>query len=150
MHVTIGQYEYTLDPKNRLVVPPRYREALAAEKGSHFILAIGIDRCLWLLLPSQWEAVLQDTKEASQSIKDKARARAFRRHLYGSAVETPLDEQGRILVPQGLKEYAGLRKDVSIIGAGNKAEVWDRSRWKSYSRSQAAPSFEKLARDLDL
>ncbi|MFA6092881.1 MAG: division/cell wall cluster transcriptional repressor MraZ [Elusimicrobiota bacterium] len=150
MTVTIGQYEYSLDPKNRLVVPPRYREALHAEKAPHFILAIGQDQCLWLFLPSQWEAFLEDAKSLSREVKDKAKARAARRHLFSSAVEAPLDDQGRVLVPQNLKDYAALAKDVVVVGAGNKAEIWSRGRWTEYSRKQAAPSFSELAKDLDL
>ncbi|MFA6028753.1 MAG: division/cell wall cluster transcriptional repressor MraZ [Elusimicrobiota bacterium] len=150
MTVTIGQYDYSLDPKNRVVVPPRYREALIAEKGSHFVLAIGQDECLWLFLPSQWEAFLDDAKTHTQDIKDKKKARAAKRFIFSSAVEAPVDEQGRVLVPQNLKDFAGLKKDVVVAGAGNKAEIWDRARWQEYSRKHAAPSFTELAKDLDL
>ncbi len=150
MPVTIGQYEYRIDPKNRLVVPPRYREALAAEKGSHFILAVGIDKCIWLFLPSQWEDFEREMRTESRSMKNKAKARALKRHIYGTATEAPLDEQGRVLITHNLVSHAGLRKHVMIAGAGNKAEIWDRSRWESYQKKQAAPSFEKLAKDLDI
>lgn len=150
MSVTIGQYEYNLDPKNRLVVPPRYREALAAERGNHFYLSIGIDGCLWLFLPSQWEAFLREVKETARGIRDKARARALKRRLYSTAESAPLDEQGRVLIPQNLKDHARLRKEVVISGAGDKAEIWDRARWQAYTKKEAAPSFDKLARDLDL
>ena len=148
--VTIGQYEYSLDAKNRLVIPPRYREALYAEQGSHFILAQGLDKCIWLFLPSQWQNLLQDMQETSKGIKNKATARALRRSLFGSAVECPLDDQGRALVPQRHKDHALLKKDVMIVGAGNKAEIWDRARWNAYMKKEAAPSFEKLAKDIDL
>jgi MraZ protein len=150
MPVTIGRYDYTLDPKNRLVIPPRYREMLHAEKASYFILAIGFDGCLWLFLPSQWESLLHDAKSHLKDLSNKTQARAFRRHIYSSALEAPLDEQGRILIPQNLKDYARLKHDVTIAGAGNKAEIWDRARWNSYEKKLAVPSFEKSAKDLDL
>jgi MraZ protein len=150
MPVTIGRYEYTLDAKNRLVVPARYREMLAAEKGAHFILSLGVDGCLWLFLPSQWEMFLDDMKEHSKGIKDKTQARALKRQLYSRAVEAPLDDQGRILIPLELKSEAGVKKDVMITGAGNKAEIWDRKAWAKYADRQAKPSFEKLAKDIDL
>jgi MraZ protein len=150
MAVTIGRYEYTLDPKNRLVVPPRYREALHAEKGAAFILSVGQDKCLWLFLPSQWEAFQKDAHERSQDIQDKAKARALKRYIFSSAVEAPLDDLGRILVPQTLKSEAKLSREVMVTGAGNKAEIWDRKRWEDYHRETAAPSFEEISKDLDL
>lgn len=149
MHVTIGRYDYSLDPKNRLVVPGRYREALLEEKGRHFIMAVGLDRCIWLFLPSQWEAFLEDSKTSTRDMKGE-KARAVKRHIFSSAIEAELDEQGRLLVPQHLKEHAGLKKDVVVSGAGNKAEIWDSKSWEAYSRKQAGPSFESLAADLDL
>lgn len=150
MQVTIGQYEYTLDPKNRLVAPPRYRESLEAEKGRHFILSLGLDHCIWLFTPSQWERFLVSATDTTKSIKDKQKSRAAKRLIYSTAVEAELDEQGRILIPQNLKEHAGLGKDVMIAGAGDKAEIWDLARWKSYVKKEAAPSFAKLAKELDL
>src|SRR5438045_2003627 len=118
MPVTIGRNEYTLDHKNRIVVPPRYREALTAEKRTHFILVMGLDRCIWLFLPSQWESILKDSQEVAEDIRQKQKIRAFKRHLYSTAEEAALDEQGRILIPQLHKGYAGLKKDVIFAGAG--------------------------------
>lgn len=149
MQVTIGRYDYSLDPKNRLVVPPRYREALLAEQGRHFFISVGLDNCIWLFLPSQWEAFMQDSKTGTRDMKAE-KARAAKRHIFSSAVEAELDEQGRILIPQHLKEHAGLKKDVMIAGAGNKAEIWNARSWECYSRKQAAPSFKSMAKDLDL
>lgn len=149
MSVTIGRYEYTLDAKNRLVVPARYREQLAQEKGAHFVLALGFDGCLLLLLPSQWERFQQDMQELARGISDAAKSRAMKRHLYSMAIEAALDEQGRILIPQTHKDAAGLKKDVMITGAGNKAEIWDRKRW-SEQAEDAAESFQELAKDIDL
>ena len=124
--------------------------ALHAEKESHFILALGIDRCISLFLPSQWEGVLRDLSERSTTVKNKATVRAFKRQLYGSAAEAPLDDQGRVLIPQVLVSYAKLRKDVTIIGVGNKAEIWDSAAWAAYEKKQAAPSFVKLAQAVDI
>ena len=146
----IGQYEYSLDPKNRVVVPPSYREALSAEKGARFVLAIGQDGCLRLFLPSQWEKLVSEAKSLTQDIKDKEKARAARRHLFGTAVPAALAEQGRILVPQNLKEYAGLKKGVVIVGAGSWMELWSAERWGRYHKEVAAPSFAKLSKSLDI
>ncbi|MBI3549915.1 MAG: division/cell wall cluster transcriptional repressor MraZ [Elusimicrobia bacterium] len=148
MPALIGRYEYSLDPKNRVVVPPRYRELLSEEKGRHFILSIGADGCLYLFLPSQWETLHSQIRDVIQ-VKDKAKARAARRHLYSNSHEAPVDEQGRILVPTGLKDHAGMKRDVVVVGTGTKAEIWDRSRLASKEKS-AARMFESLSADLDL
>ena len=150
MTVTIGRYEYTLDIKNRLVIPSRYREQLAQENGAHFILALGFDGCLFLLLPSQWERFQAEMQERARTIPDPAKARALKRHLYSMAAEAPLDDQGRVLIPQSHKAHAGLKKNVMITGAGNKAEIWARERWQKQAGKEAAVSFEELAKDIDL
>jgi MraZ protein len=148
--VTIGQYDYTLDSKNRLVVPPSYRKSLDRESGTHFVLAKGFDGCIWLFLPSQWETIVEDLKEASAAIKDKSKARAVRRALFGSAEEVTPDDQGRVLISHLLKDHAKLKKNVVIVGAGNKAEIWDEAKWNAYSKKEAVPALEKHAKDLDL
>ncbi|HAH07255.1 MAG TPA: cell division/cell wall cluster transcriptional repressor MraZ [Elusimicrobia bacterium] len=150
MTAIIGQYEYTLDPKNRVVVPPSYRNALIGEKGAHFILAIGQDGCLRLFLPSQWDRLVSEARTLTQEVQDKEKARAARRYLFASAVEAPLDEQGRILVPSNLKEIAALKKDVVIVGAGTWMELWAQERWTKYHKSAAAPAFTDLSKDLDI
>lgn len=150
MTAIIGQYEYCLDPKNRVVVPPSYRNALIGENGAHFVLAIGQDGCLRLFLPSQWDRLVSDAKTLTQDIPDKEKARAARRHLFGTAVPAEVDEQGRILVPQTLKDYAGLKKDVMVVGAGSWMELWAAERWKKYHKEMAAPSFAELSKDLDI
>lgn len=150
MAVTIGQHEHSLDSKNRLAVPTRYRDALLAEKGSHFTLAVGIDDCISLFLPSQWENYLDTLTEGTRGEKNQSRVRALKRHIFATAVEAPLDSQGRILISHFLKAHAKLSKKIMISGVGDKAEIWDKARWEKYNRSQAAPSFKKLAKDLAL
>lgn len=113
MPALIGRYEYSLDPKNRMFVPPRYRELLHKEKGEHFILSLGIDGCLYLFLPSQWERLLSQSQDIFQ-FKDKTKQRAVKRHLFSSAHEVPLDEQGRMLIPPQLKDHAGMKRDIVV------------------------------------
>lgn len=150
MPPTIGQHEHKLDSKNRLAIPPRYREALIAEKGTHFTLAVGIGECIALFLPSQWESYLSSVKEEMKTYKDRAKARAAKRYIFSTAAEAPLDNQGRVLIPHNLVAHAKLSKQVMISGTGDKAEIWDLGRWNKYTRSVAAPTFLKIAKDLDL
>ncbi|MFH1618653.1 MAG: division/cell wall cluster transcriptional repressor MraZ [bacterium] len=144
-----GEYSYSLDGKNRVFVPARFRDELKKEKETHFMLTIGLDRCLYIFLPSRWENLLANNLEAFKSA-NKEDERAFKRFFFGNAVETPVDEQGRILVPQNHKAHAFLKKNVIIRGVGNKAELWDAQRWENYNKEVARPSFEKFGKIFDL
>ncbi|MBI4385898.1 MAG: division/cell wall cluster transcriptional repressor MraZ [Elusimicrobia bacterium] len=148
MPALIGRYEHALDAKNRVFVPARYRELLAAEQGRHFILSIGLDRCLYLFLPSQWEQLLTSRQEEFR-LKDKRKQRAVRRVLFSNAVEAPVDEQGRILIPQELKGYAGLRKRIVMAGSGTRAELWDDALFAK-EHAPAMNLFRKMSADVDL
>ena len=149
MALLIGRYDYSLDPKNRLAMPPKYRETLAQEKGRSFYLTSGMDGCLYLFLPAQWEKMLADDLKMF-SMPDKEQERAFKRKFFSEAVEVEPDAQGRILVPQYLKEHAGLRFDVLVQGAGNRAEIWDTKRWAAYEKSTIAPTYKKIGKSLEI
>jgi len=148
--VSIGEHHYSIDPKHRVVAPPRFRDALLKEDGAHFIVAKGFDKCIWLFLPSQWEEIRGEFKEAVKASPNRKRARQAAREFFGSAVEAPVDEQGRILMPQLLMDYAGLRKDAVVVGVGSKAEIWDLKRWKALNKSDEAGAFEEMSEDLSL
>ncbi len=143
----IGRFEHSLDPKNRVFVPARYREQLAAENGRGFMLSLGLDNCLYLFLPSQWDQYVESLR--SYRFKNAGQKRAIMRQLFSTAVEAPLDEQGRILIPTSLKEAAGLRKDVTVLGAGARAELWD-TRALAKAESSVDKTYRKIAVSLDL
>lgn len=148
MPVLIGRAECALDDKHRLFVPVRYRHELATEKGAHFILAMGLDACLYLYLPSQWERVVARSLEVP-GFKDKRRLRAVRRQLFSNAAEAVPDEQGRILIPPHLMEHARLSREVLVLGSGDRAEIWDRARRGSMERAERR-LFGRLSASLDL
>ena len=149
MALLIGRHDYSLDPKNRLPVPPKYREILAQEKGRSFFLTSGMEGCLYLFLPAQWEKLLADDLKMF-SLPDKEQERAFKRKFFSEAIEVEPDGQGRILVPQYLKEHAGLRGEVLVQGAGNRAEIWDKQRWQAYEKSTVAPAYKKIGKSLEI
>lgn len=149
MTLLIGRYEYALDPKNRLAVPPRYREALAGEKRRAFYLTSGLEGCLYLFLPSQWEKLLAGDLRMF-SLPDKERERAFKRKFFAEAVEVEPDGQGRVLIPHYLKEHAGLRGAALVQGAGNRAEIWDARRWSAYERRMVAPAYRVIGKSLEI
>ncbi len=145
----IGRYEYALDAKNRLGLPPKYRELLKTEKEKSVFIASGMEGCLYLYLPSQWRRLVENGLQAF-SLEDKEKERAFKRRFFSGAAEAELDGAGRILVPQHLKTHASLKTAVLIQGAGNRAEIWDVKRWQAYERSQVAPALRMAAKKIEL
>ncbi|MDA8243656.1 MAG: division/cell wall cluster transcriptional repressor MraZ [Elusimicrobia bacterium] len=144
-----GEYEYTMDAKGRVFIPARFREELRKEDKNYLMLSIGLDRCLYIFLPSKWEALLADNMQIFKS-ENKEEERAFKRFFFGNACDVQLDEQGRILVPQNQKNYASLKKDVLIRGVGNKAEIWDAQVWSKYSKDIIEPALGKFGKILDI
>lgn len=149
MALFIGRYDYALDPKNRLAVPPNYREMLARERGRSFYLTSGMEGCLYLFLPSQWEHLLAGDLKMF-SLPDKEQERAFKRKFFSEAVAVEPDAQGRILVPHYLKTHAALSNRVLVQGAGSRAEVWDAKRWSDYEKRMVAPAYKKIAKRLEI
>ena len=140
----IGQYLHTLDNKNRIFLPARFRK-----KNKKFVLTRGLESCLYLYDLSSWEKVLE--KLENLSLADKQEERAFKRALLSGAHEAVADSQGRILVPQTLRSYAQIKEnEVMIIGVGNRLEFWDKSSWNEYYNTQAEVSFKNLAGKLDI
>jgi len=144
-----GEYTYVMDAKSRVFIPARLREELRREDKNYFMLSTGLDRCLYIFLPSKWDELLANNAEIFKS-ENKEEARAFKRFFFGNASDAQLDEQGRILIPQNQKVYASLKKDILIRGVGNKAEIWDAQTWSKYSKEVMEPSFEKFSKIIDL
>ncbi|MDO8804401.1 MAG: division/cell wall cluster transcriptional repressor MraZ [Elusimicrobiota bacterium] len=144
-----GEYSYVMDAKGRVFVPSRFRDELRKEDKNYFMLSIGLDRCLYIFLPSKWEELLANNMAIFKS-ENKEEERAFKRFFFSNASEARVDEQGRILVPQNQKVYASLKKDILINGVGNKAEIWDAQAWKKYKKDVMEPSFEKFSKIVDL
>ncbi|MCX5790741.1 MAG: division/cell wall cluster transcriptional repressor MraZ [Elusimicrobia bacterium] len=144
-----GEYNCAMDPKSRVFIPARFREALAAEKKDHLMLSTGLDQCLFVFLPSKWEELIANNMEIFKS-ENKEDERAFKRSFFGNAADAQLDKQGRILVPQNQKVYASLKKDIVIRGVGNKAEIWDAQLWAKYKKDVMEPSFAKFSKIIDI
>lgn len=139
----IGQYIHSLDSKNRIFLPARYRS-----KDKTFILTRGLETCLFLYDLQGWEKVLQ--KLEALSLPDKTQERAFKRALLSGANEAVPDFQGRVLVPQPLREYAKIKSDIIIIGVGSRLEIWEKEIWDEYYREHADVSFKGLAGQLEI
>lgn len=118
----IGEYQHALDPKGRVNFPARLRESL----GTTFIITKGLDNCLYAYSLEEWK-VLEDKIRALPMSK----SRNLQRFFFAGAAEAEPDKQGRVLIPAHLREYAGLSKDVTIIGASVRAEIWDSERYQA-------------------
>ena len=123
-----GTFDHTLDAKNRLTVPARYRSALA----DGVVLAMTIDQrpCVGVWRPDDYEQYTQNAL-VDQPPLSPARAE-LERFLYGSSSDVDLDAAGRVMVPSFLMAHAELQKDVVVVGAGDRLELWDRTRWNDH------------------
>lgn len=121
-----GEYQHTIDPKGRVIIPSKFRDDL----GEKFIATKGLDNCLFVYSASEWSNLEAKLRTLPFTDKD---VRAFVRFFFAGATECELDKQGRILLPQNLREYAGLDKDIYIIGVSSRVELWDKEKWESYN-----------------
>ncbi len=120
----IGEYTHTIDVKGRVNFPVK----LLRHFGESFIVTRGLDNCLFVYSAEEWGRL-----EEKINAMPLSKARALQRFLFAGAVEVEPDRQGRILIPQNLREYAGLQKEVAIIGASNRAEIWDKAAYDAAS-----------------
>lgn len=121
----IGEYSHTIDAKKRLAVPSKLRKEL----GERAVLTRGLDTCLFLYPEKEWQKL---TEKLGELPVGQASTRSFLRLMLAGAVEVELDQLGRILVPDYLKEYAYLKQKVVITGVYNRLEIWDEERWGNY------------------
>ena len=117
----IGEYSYAIDDKGRLNFPPKFREAM----GGTFIVTRWLDDCLVAFPEDEWERI-----SALLSEKSMVKSRDVQRFLYATAVAASPDKQGRILLPANLRQHAKLEKDVTVIGVGRHAEIWNTQAWQ--------------------
>ena len=118
----MSEYNHSIDPKGRVIVPVKFRESL----GTEFVVTKGLDGCLFVFPNEEWNIFEEKLKSLPMSNKD---ARKFVRFFLAGAAVVELDKQGRILIPPVLRECAGLEKDVVVVGVGNRVEIWDKGRW---------------------
>jgi mraZ protein len=118
----MGSYKNSIDAKYRMIVPSKYREEL----GLKCVITKGIDKCLYIYPISEWENFAEKLKQLP---KADPNARNFVRHFYGNAEECEIDRQGRVTIPQALREYGSIAKELMTIGDGEKIEVWSRNVW---------------------
>lgn len=133
----IGEFKHSLDDKNRMSVPYRFKSNLT--KGA--VVTRGLDNCLFLYKKDQWVKIATKISELPFS---SAKARAFSRLMLAGAVEVELDSQGRIILPDYLKKFAKLKKNVVVAGLYSRIEIWDSKVWQEY-KDKTERDAEKIA-----
>ena len=131
----IGEYKYNLDEKNRLAIPTKFRNFF--KDGA--IITKGLDNCLFVYTAKEWNKLVE--KLASLPIS-QAKSRAFARLMLAGAMDVSLDKQGRMILPDYLKVFAGLNKKIVMAGLYNRLEVWDENKWSKYQLTSEKDSNE--------
>jgi MraZ protein len=120
----LGEYEHTIDDKNRLTLPAKFREELAAG----VVVTRGMDGCLYAYTRGEWLERFQSRLGGLDPLQPEARK--LQRHFFSGAAEAEPDKQGRIMIPGPLLRYAGLSRDVVVAGVHDHLEIWDREAWR--------------------
>jgi MraZ protein len=142
--VFYGEYLHSIDRKGRLILPAKFREAAKSHFVEKFFVTRGLDKCLFMFPEEEWRA--QETKLKSVSFT-KQQARTFNRLFFSGATEVTFDNQGRILLPQYLKDYAEIKKDVVVVGLSNRVEIWAKDKWQEFY-ANSRQSYEEIAEKL--
>lgn len=123
----IGEYTHTLDEKNRISLPVKFRKEL----GKSVVVAPGLDNCLAIYTTKEWQKISEKLSDASMLASDN---RSFSRFMFGQAVLADIDANGRILIPENLKNRSGLSSKVMVIGVQNRVEIWNENTWNDYKK----------------
>ena len=127
----IGTYQHNIDNKGRVIMPAKFREEL----GESFYITMGINNCLFVLSKESWDGFLD--KLSGQPI---SKATDISRFFCAGAVEAVPNAQGRVLIPENLRKYADIGKDVTVVGVGSRVEIWSTDRWNDYLEKQSQDS----------
>ncbi len=125
----LGEYNHNIDDKGRVSVPAKFREDL----GISFIVTKGLDNCLFAYSKEEWTKFEEKLKSLPLT---NPNARNFIRFFFSGATECEIDKQGRINIPQSLREYAELGREVAIIGVSTRVEIWNREKWNNYTSTE--------------
>jgi MraZ protein len=139
-----GEYLHTIDRKDRLIMPAKFRDACKDYGVERFFLTRGLDRCVFMFAEDEWRA--QEQKFKSMPFT-KQEARGFNRLFFSGAVDVRPDRQGRFILPSYLKDYAQIERDTVVLGVSNRIEIWDARLWQEFYANSSA-TFEKIAENI--
>ena len=136
----MGEYHHSIDEKNRLIIPSKFRNEL----GEKFVITRGLENCLFVYSYAEWENIVSKLRTLPFTKKD---SRDFTRFFLSGATECVLDKSGRVGITSPLVKYAGLTKDCVIIGANDRLEIWDEGAWNNFFDSNEE-NFASIAENL--
>ncbi len=136
----LGEYTHAIDDKGRVAIPAKFRAGLS----SGAVVTRGIDTCLSIYSKGEWEKLAE--KIANLPLA-QANSRAFARHMLAGAMDVELDRQGRIILPEYLRAYAAVKKNVVVTGLYNRIELWDEARWRTY-KTETEKESDNIAEQL--
>ncbi len=137
----IGEYHHTIDEKGRLSIPKKFRNEL--EKG--LVITKGLDGCLFIYTSSEWEKM--SIKLNSLPLTNK-NAREFKRHMTSGAMDLEIDAQGRVILPEYLRIFADIKKNIIVAGVADRIELWDEEIWTNHSKEIASKT-EEIAESME-
>ncbi len=138
----LGEYEVTLDARGRFLVPAAFKKQLSGDSANQFVVSRGIEQCLTLYPIQTWEPIFTEISKLNDF---DPQVREFRRKFLNGATQIELDSAGRLLLPKPLIDYAGLDKDVLLVSAVNKIEIWDSNKYKQLFESSSPDELSRLA-----
>jgi len=141
----LGEYEATLDAKGRFLLPAGFKKQLPEEGAVHFVINRGFEKCLTLYPQQSWDPIFSEISKLNDF---DPKVREFRRYFLNGATNLELDSAGRLLLPKNLAEYAGLERDIVLVTAVNKIEIWDKIKHKEFFESFTPQAFSDLANEV--
>ncbi len=141
----IGEYESTIDAKGRFLLPSGFKKQLPEQESYLFVINRGFEKCLTLYPIQSWDPIF---KEISQLNDFDPKVREFRRYFLNGAIQLELDSAGRVLLPKNLMEHASLEKDIVLVSAINKIEIWDKNKYQQFFESFSPEAFSNLANEV--
>lgn len=144
-----GEHEHSIDRKGRLIIPSKFREVFKENYVERFFVTRGLDTCLFVFTEDEWKK--QESRFKALSFTS-SEARQFNRIFFSGACEVTCDRQGRILVPEYLKDFAQIKRDVMIVGVSNRMEIWSKENWQEFyknSKDLFEKNAEKILNGLD-
>ena len=141
----LGEYESTIDAKGRFLLPAAFKKQLPKEEGTEFVINRGFEKCLTLYPLPSWKPIFTNISKLNDF---DPKVRAFRRYFLNGATPVEMDSAGRLLLPKNLMGYASLEKDIVLVSALTKIEIWDKKLYEQFFDSVSDETFSSIANEV--